>query len=94
MCESKTNGIIRKYSSRAFQRMVMSVCFDNPKYFGAFLFSALGDRSHRQCFSGMIEAQQIKVKKVTRLLVLNRGHNFGLGNSCHNIAMLLKCPWR
>jgi hypothetical protein len=41
----KTNGTIRKCSSRAFQRMVMSVCFDNLKFVGQFLCPALGDRS-------------------------------------------------
>jgi hypothetical protein len=30
----KTNGTIRKCSSRAFQWMVMSVCFDNLKFLG------------------------------------------------------------
>jgi hypothetical protein len=42
------NGIIRKCSSRAFQWMVMSVRFDNLKFFGQFLWLALDDRSHHQ----------------------------------------------
>jgi hypothetical protein len=48
-----TNGAIRKCFSRAFQWMVMSVGFDNLKYFGQFLCPALGDRSHHQSLKPM-----------------------------------------
>jgi hypothetical protein len=44
----KTNGTIRKCSSRAFQWMVMSVGFDNLKYLREFLCPAFDDRSHHQ----------------------------------------------
>jgi hypothetical protein len=44
----ENNGTIRKCSSTAFKRMVMSVGFDNLKFFGQFLCPALGDRSHYQ----------------------------------------------
>jgi hypothetical protein len=43
----KTNGTIIMCSSRPFQwmvRSVMSVCFDNYKYLGEFLCTALDDR--------------------------------------------------
>jgi hypothetical protein len=40
--------IARKCFPRAFQWIVMSVGFDNLKYFGQFLCPALGDRSHYQ----------------------------------------------
>jgi hypothetical protein len=42
----KSNGTLIKYSSRAFQWMVMSVCFDNRKFWGQFLCPALGDWIH------------------------------------------------
>jgi hypothetical protein len=47
----KVNGTIRKCSSRAFQWMVMSLCFDNLKFFGQFLWlvsPSLGDQSRHQ----------------------------------------------
>jgi hypothetical protein len=44
----KSNCTIRKCSSRAFQWMVMLVCFDNLKYFDNFCVTALCDRSHHQ----------------------------------------------
>jgi hypothetical protein len=44
----KTNGTIRKCSPRAFQWMVMSVCFDNRKFWVQFLCPTLGDQSHHQ----------------------------------------------
>jgi hypothetical protein len=42
------NGTIRKCSSRAFQWMVMWVCFVNLKFFEQFLCPTFGDFCHHQ----------------------------------------------
>jgi hypothetical protein len=69
MVESKSNGIKRKYSSRAFQWMVISVCFDNLNFVGQFLFPTLGDRSHHQSLMLLPFADHSILKGSTALFI-------------------------
>jgi hypothetical protein len=53
LVNQKINCTIRKYSARAFQRMVISVYVSKIVIFwGQYLCAALGDKSHHQSLKG------------------------------------------
>jgi hypothetical protein len=74
----KTNGTFRKCSSRAFQWMVMSVCFSTVliNFVRKFLCPALGDRSYHQSYPIKIVKEHSKLFKEieieTRFFILAR----------------------